>query len=386
MSFSLVPVTGSLLIDREDELKQILTELSKPKSKIGFSLTGKRRVGKTSILFEVKERLGKTKIVVIYISVWKTVPDTLDTFLSNLFDETMSAFHDKLSIQLKMFELMKMGKDTILKIIKSLKFSVDMGEDLSYSVSFAKGEETNFSKATIGTFNLIDKLAQKTNTKCVLIIDEFPSIQELKVGKKMVDQAIVKTIRSINETYKKTALVISGSFRHTMQSVVLSADAPLYRQLVNMEIQPLDKNAVKDFIKKYMKKTANQQTIKYLLEISSGLPYNLQILGREIDYLKIKTLDKKAIQQAVNSVIKREGDLHFKEHLNIMQSTEIKVVKTMATTKAKTPSEIVEKASMALNKVTALLSGLVDKGIIIKIERGKYEFSDNMFKIWLEKL
>lgn len=384
MPFYLTPVTGNLLIDREEELKQVLPELSRSNSRIGFSLTGIRRVGKTSILYDVKEKLEKKGIVVIYISVWKTIPDTVDAFLSNLFDETMLAFRGKLPLSMKMSELARMGRETLMNFLKHLKLSMDVGEHISYSVSYVRGEEKDISKATMHTFSLIDKLAQKTKTKCVLIVDEFPSIAELKIGKKMVGHSIIKVIRTINETYKNTVLVISGSYIHTMQSVALSPNAPLYKQLINMEIKPLDKEAIADFVQKYLGREACEETIDSLLEASSGIPYNLQILGRELNYLVIRELDTRAVQRATESIIEREGDLHFREYTNMMQSTEVKVVKAMALTGATSPKDIAEKANMRLNEVTALLRSLLDKSMVRKLGRGEYVFTDNLFKAWLK--
>lgn len=383
MTFYLTPVTGNLLINREEELRQILSELSERDSRIGFSLTGIRRVGKTSILYDIKEKLEKKGIVVIYISVWKTIPDTLDTFLSNLFDETMLAFRSKLPLKMKMSELARMSKETLLSFLEHLKLSLDVGADISYTVSYVRGDEKDASKAMLHIFNLLDKLAQKTKTKCVLIIDEFPSITELKIGKKMIGPAIVKSIRTINETYKKTVLVISGSYVHTMQSVALSPKAPLYKQLINMEIKQLNKQAIIEFVQTYLKRKLSEGATNALLEASSGIPYNLQILGRELDYLKLKDPDADAVRKAVESIIKREGDLHFREYMNIMQSTEVKVAKTMALTNATSPKEIAEGGNMQLNEVTALLRNLLDKGIIRKLGRGEYVFMDNMFKTWL---
>jgi AAA+ ATPase superfamily predicted ATPase len=382
VTFSLTPVRGVDLIDREKELDQLVSELSKPNSRIGFSITGIRRVGKTSILYETKKRLEQKGIIVIYVSVWKTLPDTLDSFMTYLFDETIHAFERKLSLKMKMTELAKMGTETLLSFLKHLKLSVE-ADDIVYTVSYVKGEEKDLAKATLHTFSLIDKLALKTKTKAVLIIDEFPSMTELKIGKKMVGSPIVKTIRTINEDYKKTALVISGSFIHTMQAVALSPNAPLYKQLINLEIKPLQKEAIADFIKKYLKKQPDQKTLEALFETTNGIPYNLQILGRELDYLQIKNLEVGTIQKATQSLIAREGDLHFKEYLHLMQSTEVKVAKIMAVFGVNGPKEIADQANMQLNEVTSLLGSLMDKGIVERVDRGQYAFTDSMFKVWL---
>lgn len=385
MSFYLTPVTGELLINREKELDQILSELVKKNSRIGFSLTGVRRIGKTSILKEVKKRLEKEGIVVIYISVWNTTPDTLETFIANLFDDTIEAFKDKFPLKMKISNLIKMGRDGINDLLKHLNISVDFGNEIAYTVSYVKGEESDISKATSNIFNLIDRLAEKTKTKCVLIIDEFPSLIELKIGKKMIGSSIIKTIRTINEDYKKTALVISGSFMHTMQEVALLSSAPFYKQLVNLEIDSLEEKAIQDFVKKYLKKKINKNGLDALMEKSSGIPYNLQMLGRELNKLKEDIIDTSSVSKAIDEILQREGDIHFKDYLNMMQSTEIKVVKTMAVSDVIGPKEIADAGNMKLNEVTALLQTLLDKGIVRKKERGQYQFTDNMFKIWLNR-
>ena len=160
--------------------------------------------------------------------------------------------------------------------------------------------------------------------------------------------------------------------------------APLYKQLINMEIRPFNKQAIIEFVQTYLKRKPSEGAISaLLLEASSGIPYNLQILGRELDYLELKDPDANAVRKAVESIIKREGDLHFREYMNIMQSTQVKVAKTMALTNATSPKEIAEGGNMQLNEVTALLRNLLDKAIVRKLDRGEYVFMDNMFKTWL---
>ena len=79
MSFSLYPVSGKDFIGRDEIIRELVKELAS-KNKIGFSLSGIRRIGKTSILKEAKRVLEKKDITVIYISVWRIVPLTVDEF------------------------------------------------------------------------------------------------------------------------------------------------------------------------------------------------------------------------------------------------------------------------------------------------------------------
>jgi hypothetical protein len=172
---------------------------------------------------------------------------------------------------------------------------------------------------------------------------------------------------------------------HTMQEVALLSSAPFYKQLVNLEIDSLEEKAIQDFVKKYLKKKINKNGLDALMEKSSGIPYNLQMLGRELNKLKEDIIDTSSVSKAIDEILQREGDIHFKDYLNMMQSTEIKVVKTMAVSDVIGPKEIADAGNMKLNEVTALLQTLLDKGIVRKKERGQYQFTDNMFKIWLNR-
>ena len=77
MSFTLYPVTGRDFVGRKSLVSELTTEL-RSKNRMGYSLSGIRRVGKTSILKEVKLNLEKRKLVVIYISAWRILPKTVD--------------------------------------------------------------------------------------------------------------------------------------------------------------------------------------------------------------------------------------------------------------------------------------------------------------------
>jgi DNA-binding IclR family transcriptional regulator len=48
------------------------------------------------------------------------------------------------------------------------------------------------------------------------------------------------------------------------------------------------------------------------------------------------------------------------------------------------PSQIADAANMQLNDVAALLAELLEKGIVRRVERDRYAFVDNLFKIWLK--
>jgi AAA+ ATPase superfamily predicted ATPase len=383
MPFQLTPVTGKLLIDREEELQELVSELAKQDSRMGFSLVGVRRVGKTSILFEAADRLRHSGVVAIYISVWEVIPSTLESFLSTLVDKTMDAFHEKLSLGLKFRDMLRVGADSLREVLSHVKVSAGIHDDLAITLSYVRGESKNETEAVSHAFGLVDKMASATQSKCVLIIDEFPSLAELKTGQKMVGTTIFRAVRTVTESYRKTAIVVSGSLMHTIQSAVLSHGAPLYGQLANMEIKPLREESVADFVKEYLKVEAEPDGLASLAEQSGGLPYNLQMLGRELELRRARKLDAKAVRTAVEGVLKREGDIHFRAYLERLTPNEVGAARALAHLPAATPKDLVDECRQPLHVVTALIHGLHEKGIVLRVGRGEYRFVDPMFAHWL---
>ncbi|MEM3172958.1 MAG: hypothetical protein QXE82_05410 [Candidatus Nitrosotenuis sp.] len=117
--------------------------------------------------------------------------------------------------------------------------------------------------------------------------------------------------------------------------------------------------------------------------LGSGVCQNLQVLGRQLGESKERILSQSSVSKTANDVLDREGDIHFRDYLGMLQSTEINVIKTMAVHGVSNPKEISDASGMNLNEVTALLGMLLDKGVLQKTGRGQYKFTDNMFKTWL---
>ena len=129
MSFTLYSVTGNDFIGREELVGELTRELSS-KNKIGFSLSGIRRIGKTSILKEVESRLTKQRIPVIYISIWRILPTTVDEFTRVLDRVALSAFEHKLPKKFKFEELLVTGAKALGNFLSGLNLSAKVAEDL----------------------------------------------------------------------------------------------------------------------------------------------------------------------------------------------------------------------------------------------------------------
>ncbi len=386
MSFSLYPVSGKDFIGRDKIIGELVKELAS-KNKIGFSLSGIRRIGKTSILKETQNQLEKKGIVVIHVSIWRVVPPTVDEFSKILNRATISAFQNKLPKKFKFEQLLETGANALEIFLQNLKLSASAVSDLEVSVSYVRKESDNVEDVINKTFSLIDDLAQMTKTQSVLILDEFPSIIDLTYGTKnqKTGQNIVQLLRTLFEDYKRTKLVVSGSYRDTLDNLVAKFSAPFYKQLLLREIQPFTEKEYDEFLKHYLPSVKFDDEVKSkLYTITSGIPYNLQLVGKEIQYLDVINFDTGKLEKVISSVLQKEGEQAFKEFTEILSPTEIKVLKGLAKNPNSSPKGISKAEFIDENSTNYAINQLKTKTILKKVARGAYEFTDNMFAKWLK--
>jgi DNA-binding CsgD family transcriptional regulator len=385
MAFSLTPVSGPALVDREEIIEEMCSELGRPGSKIGYALTGIRRVGKSSILREVRRRLVGEGVPTIYLSLWEVTPFTLDQFIQMLVDKVAAEFEPYLPWRLRVRQYLAVTRKAFSDLISSLRISAEVGEHLEVTFSFLKGDREDPGTAIHHAFALPESLAGETDKKCVLMLDEFPSIMDLTYGKRnrRIGDSIVKALRSDYENFQRTAIVISGSIRRTVRAVLGPAGA-LWKQLLLREVEPFDLDATMEFLNKYARhrKDIIEQG-STIFEVTGGIPYNLQLVCRKLVLETERIGGPEGVVNGVRELLKQEGRLHFQEYLQDLIPSEAKVLIQLASG-SHSPSQIAEAALMELSSVTGLLNNLRDKGYVRRMERGLYSIIDPLFESWLK--
>ena len=388
MAFTLTPALADDFVGRKEITSELVNQLSS-RNKIGYSLSGVRRIGKTSILKEVERRLTENrKVPVAYVSVWRVSPNTIDEFVRVANRAALNAFRNRLPAKFKFEELLVTGKAALTRFLNSLKLSAKVTDDLEVSISYVRREASDVDDALTGCLSLIEHLGEMTRTNSVLIVDEFPSLVDLTYGAKnqKIGDSMIKLIRTLYEGFKRTKLVISGSYRQTMRNLVAEQSAPFYKQLLLREIEPFSESEYKEFLQHYLPglKFTRDAVWEQLYRITNGIPYNLQLLGSEIQLQGLNDLSSEKLSGVVDGVLRKEGELSFKEFVDDLTPSEVKVLRALARSSDIKPSGIAAQQFMDKDTVGYSLSLLVNKGIIVRRGRGAYVFPDNLFGEWLK--
>ncbi|RCV65383.1 putative ATPase, AAA+ ATPase superfamily [Methanophagales archaeon] len=379
MYFTLRPVKGERFINRQELLEEMISELRAVESTTGYALYGKRRIGKTSVLKEVQRRLeSEHKIVTVYFSVWDLIEFSVVEFCQRLSMEIIDAYRPYIGLKYKAKELFQTPLTMLRKLLDSSELKIVYNE-LEFLISKKRDIDKNL--LVENALYLPEKLAKCTGTKCILMIDEFPSISELKSDNNKIGETIIKKMRSIFENWERTTLCISGSIRSTMKLSVLSSTSPFYRQLIIKEVKPFEREYTKELLSSDIEIT--EEGVDEIHNFSTGIPFYVQFIGKMLERRKGSSVE--LIKELEAEFLLEEGDILFKEEFDILSSKERLIAINIAKG-CHTPKAIASAVGDNISNVNQFLTYLEQKGYVLKREKGYYILEDPVFARWLEGL
>ena len=186
MGFTLVATEGENFIDREEIVEEMIGTLSYEKSLMGFTLYGKRRVGKTSIFKEVCRRLVKEDVVPIYFSIWNIVEENISGFARELTTELIEAYRPRLGLKERAKELLELPAKYFYRAVRSMEIETRIQDDIVFLLKF--GEEKNEGKIEIGgiTINSQTRDVIINRQKVDLTAKEFDLLRYLTLHPRQV--------------------------------------------------------------------------------------------------------------------------------------------------------------------------------------------------------
>ncbi|MCK4491123.1 MAG: ATP-binding protein [Candidatus Altiarchaeales archaeon] len=386
MTFTMLPVKGKNFIDRKKITTEIINTLTDKQVFMGFALYGIRRVGKSSIFIEIQRRLERNDFVVpIYLNVWDLTEETVPEFAKVLRNAIINAYGPKLGLKYKAEELLRFPIKLLGDTMKSLRVNVTLGEDIEAILKWDEQEKIDYNYLIDEVFDLAENLAKETDTRCALLIDEFPALIELKLNGKKVGEPIIKKIRTIQERKEHVIISISGSVRKTMDMVAVSSGSAFYKQLILREIKPLKPRYTRKLINENLGGEATDDAYEQIHKLSNGIPFYIQAIGKKLRELRKDTINLKDVDSAFNTFLGEEGTLIFRQQFKQLSPKERLIVKTMAKNEVYVLSEIAKAMGENPTNISWFLNDLEDKGVLIKEDPGRYMFMDPIFKKWLHQ-
>ena len=128
------------------------------------------------------------------------------------------------------------------EVLRSLNMKIAIFDEIEIALRMGKSGEIDHNTLIEKMFLFGEKMAKENGVRLVLVLDEFPSIMDVK-NKTKLGVGIIKKIRTIYEDLENTILCISGSIRKTMEITALSPSSAFYRQFIIKNIESFDLEA-----------------------------------------------------------------------------------------------------------------------------------------------
>lgn len=365
-------VRGPHFADRMTELDELTREM---KSLGRIFLVSPRRYGKTCLLFNLIDRLGKLKMPAAYIDL-NAHPD-LKSFAAALTTETARA--------------LETNKEKLIKLVSEfqrLRPNVSVGADGSLSVGLEVSDhEKDPLAAVLEGLDHAERLASKKRKKLVVIIDEFSDLA------KYDGQILEKALRSEIQKHEHVGYLMSGSKQSVMLAMVQERSRPFYKLGRIMELGPIPRDVYTKFIKGWLKKGGYQTKKKDLEKIFSlgqDVPYNIQRLCHTLwELARTRKKITPALIKKLPEIIVRQDSPHYE--LLWQTATQLQRALLIALSMEKEAGPFSKEFMLKYgigppSSIKASLDSLVNKGILYKSVKGSYLFSDAFMPYWIDYL
>jgi AAA+ ATPase superfamily predicted ATPase len=365
------PITGyygpEYFCDREQETKVLLGNISGGQSTV---LTAMRRIGKTSLIMHVLNRLPSGTRG-IYLDILPT--ENLNDFLNELATAVIRDVSERKGPGRKLWDFIK-------SLRPSLSFDVLTGApQVTFSV---RENEINIQIETILKF------LEAQDEKIVVAIDEFQQI--LTYPEKNTDA----WLRRIIQQMKNVVFIFSGSQQHLMKELFTVPSRPFYNSAGMLRIDKIPRTEYSAFIiRKFAenKRKINQEIVDELLKWTEGHTYYLQLLCNRVFLRNAMEIKEEIWKEEAARLLSEQEPvfLNYRSMITVPQWSLLKAIAHEGDLFEPTGQEFIMKyrlgnGSTVLRSMKALLRMELIYYDYTSESRKYYKINDLLLRRWIE--
>jgi hypothetical protein len=356
------PVTGEELIGRGKVCDEIIRTLETGQS---VALIAPRRFGKTSIMMEVLNLLGRKSYFTGNVDIF-TVPD-IDQLAYEITSQVLK--------NRKLDEALNKLKTNLGEILTNIRFRKEI-EGAEFILSFGKPGKDPWEQLK-SSLNFIESFALKYNKKICIAFDEFGDTEKLD------GIEIIKLFRSIIQYQKQSVFIFSGSYESVMHKLFVSSKSPFFRMVKIIEPGFLEKSDLSKFAEKKFRELGisykNSDIIKGV-EFTKGHPYYIRLFIQEFYFQFLREQKPVDTEVIFKNMLLSENNYLEKlwDEISGKKETRRIIIKIIETGK---PYTGIENRSFNISRAINELSG---KGIIFS-EGSTYYVSDPLLEKFIKE-
>ena len=365
-----VAVSDYNFIGRERETKRLLDNF---KGGINVILMSPRRLGKTSLVKHVCNKLDDKDIITVYLDIFgcKSEYDFYNKLTAEVLKQTASK-HEL------WFEE---AKEFLYRLTPKISFSPEPNSDFSISLGITPKTHTPEE-----VLQMAETIAIKRKKRIVICIDEFQQIGEMANSKQ-----IQARLRTVWQHQKHVSYCLFGSKHHLMSTIFLHRSMPFFQFGDTIS---LNKIATEDWVEYIVSHFADgKRTISYVLaeeicKFTENYSAYVQQLAWLVFTLKEEgeTVTEDDVRQAENDLLATNNIL-FMQMIEPLSEFQLNFLRAIASGIKKDfgLSEVREEYNLgSYSNITRLKTALLERDLIEKKET-ELVITDPIFAKWLKR-
>lgn len=365
-----VAVSDYNFIGRERETKRLLDNF---KGGINVILMSPRRLGKTSLVKHVCNKLDDKDIITVYLDIFgcKSEYDFYNKLTAEVLKQTASK-HEL------WFEE---AKEFLYRLTPKISFSPEPNSDFSISLGITPKTHTPEE-----VLQMAETIAIKRKKRIVICIDEFQQIGEMSNSKQ-----IQARLRTVWQHQKHVSYCLFGSKHHLMSTIFLHRSMPFFQFGDTIS---LNKIATEDWVEYIVSHFADgKRTISYVLaeeicKFTENYSAYVQQLAWLVFTLKEEgeTVTEDDVRQAENDLL-ATNDILFMQMIEPLSEFQLNFLRAIASGIKKDfgLSEVREEYNLgSYSNITRLKTALLERDLIEK-QNTELVITDPIFAKWLKR-
>lgn len=365
-----VAVSDYNFIGREQETKRLLDNF---RGGINVILMSPRRLGKTSLVKHVCNKLDEEDIITVYLDIFGCKSEY--DFYNKLAAEVLKQTASKHELWLEE------AKEFIYRLTPKISFSPEPNAD--FAISLGITPKTHTPEEVLG---MAEKIAIKKGKRIVICIDEFQQIGEMANSKQ-----IQARLRTVWQHQKQVSYCLFGSKHHLMSAIFLHRSMPFYQF---GDIISLDKIATADWVEYIVSHFADgKRTIsRALAEDICRFTENYSAYVQQLSWLVFtqkeegETVTEEDVKQAMNDLL-ATNEILFMQMIEPLSEYQLNFLRAIASgvTKDFGLSEVREEYKLgSYSNINRLKTALLERDLIEK--RGvETVMTDPIFAKWIKR-
>lgn len=365
-----VAVSDYNFIGREWETKRLLDNF---KGGINVILMSPRRLGKTSLVKHVCNKLDDKDIITVYLDIFgcKSEYDFYNKLTAEVLKQTAS----------KNELWFEEAKEFLYRLTPKISFSPEPNSD--FSVSLGITPKTHTPEEVL---QMAETIAIKRKKRIVICIDEFQQIGEMSNSKQ-----IQARLRTVWQHQKHVSYCLFGSKHHLMSTIFLHRSMPFFQFGDTIS---LNKIATEDWVEYIVshfadgKRTISRELAEEICKFTENYSAYVQQLAWLVFTLKEEgeTVTEDDVKQAENDLL-ATNDILFMQMIEPLSEFQLNFLRAIASGIKKDfgLSEVREEYNLgSYSNITRLKTALLERDLIEK-QNTELVITDPIFAKWLKR-